>query len=596
MRVSTLFGETLRASPGDTESGSHQLLLRAGYVRQLATGVYSYLTLAQRSLSKITAILRSELDAIGGQEINMPVVHPAEIWQQSGRWSAVGEELVRFKDRRGRDMALAMTHEEVVASLASSEVRSYRQLPMLVYQLQTKFRDEPRARGGLIRTREFVMKDSYSLDRDEAGLIKQYIAHYNAYLRIGARVGLPLLPVGGDVGMMGGKAAHEFMYLTPIGEDTLVICDACGYAANREVARFVKQPLQGSEPQSPSPALEKAHTPGTTTIEALTRSLGVDERQTAKVVLLMGEFAGQRQPKLIMAVVRGDMEVNLTPIFHLSGAKELRPAQADEIQAAGIVPGFASPIGIDRTRALVIVDDLVTASPDLVVGANEPDYHFLHARYGRDFTADVVGHIAAAYEGAACVRCGGPLRLARGVEVGNIFQLGTLYSEPMGAMYTDEEGARHPIVMGSYGIGVGRLLACVAEEYHDDRGLTLPISVAPFHVMLVSLAQDDNLRSQADDLYLRLRNAGVETLYDDRDVSAGTKFADADLRGIPVRVTLSDRSLKRGGVEITLRSETESRYVAVSDAVTGIHDEIGTLQAAVAERLASVQPWREAGV
>jgi len=463
-----------------------------------------------------------------------------------------------------------MTHEEVVAELARSEIRSYRQLPQTVFQIQTKFRDEPRPRGGLIRTREFTMKDSYSLDRDEAGLQRQYESHYQAYLRIFARCGLPVIAVGSDVGMMGGKQAHEFMYLTPIGEDTLAICNACGYAANQEVARFRKTPFDGGSPRP----LEKVPTPGANTIAALAAFLGIDVRQTAKAVFYTADFGVDESPKLIIAIVRGDMEANPTQVLNLSGARALRPAQPEEIAAAGVVAGYGSPVGVSHDKALVIIDDLVAESTNLVAGANEPGYHLLNTNAGRDYQPDVVGHIALATEGLPCIECGAPLQLHRGVEVGNIFQLGTRYSEALGALYTDEDGVSRPIVMGSYGIGVGRLLACVAEHYRDERGLMWPIVIAPYHVALVALAKSETTHAIAERLYADLQRAGIEVLYDDRDASAGIKFADADLRGMPVRLTLSDRSLKNGGVELKRRSGGDSRIVALDEVIGEVQAEL----------------------
>jgi prolyl-tRNA synthetase len=580
MRVSYLFGETLREVPAEVDTASHQLLLRAGYVRPLATGIFSYLPLAQRALTKIAQIIRAEMDHIGGQELTMPVVHPAELWQESGRWQAIDAALARFQDRGGRDMLLAMTHEEVVTDLARREIRSYRQLPQLLYQIQTKFRDEPRARGGLIRVREFTMKDSYSLDRDLDGLRTQYAAHYTAYFRIYGRAGLPVIAVQSDTGMMGGKVAHEFMYLTPIGEDTLVLCPACGYAANREVARFVKVPRAAA----PLP-LEQIATPETSTIAALAAFLNIPESETAKVVFLTGDYGPETPAKLIIALVRGDMEANEIAIQNLSGANALRPATTEEIVAVGAVPGYASPIGIAREHVLVIVDDLVAATPNLVAGANVAGYHVRNACYDRDYSADIVAPIAAAFAGAGCAQCGAPLSLVRGVEVGNIFQLGTRYSQALGATYLDARGDAHPISMGSYGIGLGRLLACVAEEHHDQYGLALPISVAPYQVALLALGRSAETQQLADQLYAGLRAAGVEVLYDDRDARPGVKFADADLRGMPLRLTVSDRSLAQGGVELKRRTSDAVRLVASAEAISAVQDEIAALFAELAAQV-----------
>jgi prolyl-tRNA synthetase len=593
MRVSHLFGETLRAAPAEAEVEGHRLLLRAGYVRQLAAGVFSYLPLGHRSMKKIEQIIREEMDAIGGQEITMPVVHPAELWQESGRWHDIGEELVRFKDRAGRDLVLGMTHEEVVADLARREIRSYRQLPVLLYQIQTKFRDEPRPRAGLIRVREFTMKDSYSLDADEAGLERQYRHHYTAYFRIFSRCGLArVIAVRADTGMMGGKLAHEFIFLTDIGEDTVVRCDACGEAANLQVARF-RKPEPAPEPPGP---LQKVATPGASTIQALAQFLGVPESRTAKVVFFLATVPAEPTGRpertrqvLVMALVRGDMEVNETKLSNAIRARRLRPATPEEIRATGAEPGFASPIGVDRSAMLVVVDDLVARSPNLVSGANEPDYHYLNVNAGRDYQPDVVADIATAFAGAGCPRCGAPLRLARGVEVGNIFQLGTRYSEALGATYLDATGQARPIVMGSYGIGVGRLLACVAEAHHDERGLKLPVTVAPYEVHLVRLGREErDVESQADELYRALQAAGLEVLYDDREASPGVKFADADLIGLPLRVTVSPRSLAAGGIELKRRDQEQPRIVPHEDAITAVHEAVQQLKLEAAARVIDV--------
>ncbi len=559
MRMSHLFGQTLREPPSEAEVASHQWLVRAGYIRQIGAGIFSYLPLARRAFNRIEAILREEIDAIGGQELTMPVIHPAELWKATGRWTQIGAEMGRFQDRVGRDLALAMTHEEIAAELAHREIHSYRQLPQLIYHIQTKWRDDPRPRAGLIRVREFTMLDSYSLDADEAGLDQQYQAHYQAYFNIFRRCGLPVIAVGSDVGMMGGSLAHEYMYLTPIGEDTLLLCPQCGHKANRQVARF-RKPAPPEETLRP---IEKIATPETKTIEELAQLLGVAKSQTAKAVFLMAATGTTEAPReeLIFAVIRGDMEVNETKLANAVGARDLRPAREEEIQAVGAVPGYASPIGVRGAR--VIVDDLIPLSPNLVAGANEEGYHLRNVNYGRDFTAEKVVDIASAEAGSLCPHCGTPMDQSRGVEVGNIFKLGTRYSEAVGALYLDRDGRTRPIVMGSYGIGVGRLLACIAEEHHDDRGLILPPSVAPYPVHLVQLGSPGTNAGQlAGQLETALRQAGLEPLYDDRNESAGVKFNDADLIGLPLRLTVSDRALQRGGVEIKRRDSTESSYVA----------------------------------
>jgi prolyl-tRNA synthetase len=574
--MSMLFGRTLREAPSGVEVVSHGLLLRAGFIRQQAAGIFSYLPLAKRSIGKIEDILREEMDAAGGQELSMPVVQPADVWERSGRYHTTGQELVRLRDRRSREMVLAMTHEEIVASLAASEVESYQRLPRLVYQIQTKFRDDPRPRAGLIRAREFTMKDAYSLDRDKAGLDQQYRALYEAYFRIFDRCGLPTIAVGADVGIMGGSMAHEFMYLAPVGEDTILICDRCGYTANRQVARF-RKPMPEAEEQRP---IEKVATPGTDTIESLARSLEIPESRTAKAIFVVATVEGSE--RFVFAVVRGDMELNETKLANAVGASELRPAFPEEIRAVGAEPGYGSPLGVEG--AIVVVDDMIPASPNLVAGANEEGFHFLNVNYGRDFEAYVVADIASAGDGSLCPECGNALRAERGVEVGNIFKLGTRYSEALGASFLDRDGERKPVVMGSYGIGVGRLLACIAEEHHDEDGLAWPISVAPYHVHIVATGE------VADGLYERLGSASVEVLYDDRRESLGAKFKDADLIGIPIRLTLTSRSLEKGGVEIKARRDTESYIVPVEEAVATVRRRIADLEDEISERGAKARP------
>jgi prolyl-tRNA synthetase len=564
MRMSTLFGLTLREAPSGVEVDGHGLLLRAGYIRQLAAGIFSYLPLAKRSIGKIENILREEMDRAGGQEVSMPVVQPADVWERSGRYSTTGQELVRLSDRRNREMVLAMTHEEIVAGLAASEVDSYQRLPRLVYQIQTKFRDDPRPRAGLIRAREFTMKDAYSLDRDERGLDQQYSTLYKAYFKIFARCGLPAKAVGADVGIMGGSMAHEFMYLTPIGEDTILICDNCAYTANRQVARF-RKPIPEAEERRP---VEKVATPGASTIEVLAHSLEIPKSRTAKAIFLIATV--EDSERFVFAVVRGDMELNETKLANAVGASGLRPALPEEVRAVGAEPGYGSPLGVEG--AIVVVDDTIPASPNLVAGANEEGFHFLNVNYGRDFEADTVADIASAGDGSLCPECGDAMRAVRGVEVGNIFKLGTRYSEEFGASFLDRDGRRKPVVMGSYGIGLGRLLACIAEEHHDENGFIWPVSVAPYHVHFVAAEAGE----VADGLYERLVSAGVEVLYDDRGESLGAKFKDADLIGAPIRLTLTPRSLQRGGVEIKARSDSAGYVVPIEGVVAAVNREISS--------------------
>jgi prolyl-tRNA synthetase len=563
---------------------SHQLLVQAGFIRQLAAGVYTALPLGLRSLTRLEAILREEMARIGGQEIRMPVVHPAEIWQESGRWYEIGDEMGRFVDRAGRDMVLAMTHEEVVADLVRSEIQSYRQLPALVYHIQTKWRDDPRPRAGLIRVREFSMLDSYSLDTDDAGLDAQYAAHYAAYERIFRRCGLPAIAVESDTGMMGGAAAHEFMVLTPVGEDTIILCDACGYTANRQVA--VAAPPASLAPDAATGAsvpgqlpLARVATPDARTIAEVAASLGIAPADTAKTLFLSATVGtgDAHVEELVLAVVRGDMEVNETKLAHVLGAKALRPATAEALADVGIVPGFGSPVGLeDRSRAVVVVDNTVAASANLVVGANEDGFHFRNANLGRDYTADIVGDIRAVTAGDACRRCGGALRAERGVEVGNIFKLGTRYSESMGCRFVDNAGAELPVVMGSYGLGVGRALACVAEIHHDEGGLVWPASVSPFDVHLVALR---GAEVEAERVYGELAAAGLDCLLDDRDERPGVKFNDADLIGVPLRVTIGPRSLEGGGAEMKLRRDDTVDVVAIADVAAAARHRVDALLA-----------------
>ena len=575
MRMSGLFGSTLREAPAGTEAASHQLLLRAGFIRPLGQGLFSYLPLARRSLTKLENILREEMNAIGGQEMTMPVAQPAEIWKTTGRWASIGPELARFRDRRDRDMVLALSHEEVVADLCRTEIRSYRQLPRLVYHIQTKFRDDPRPRAGLIRVREFTMKDSYSLDADEEGLEKQYQAHYEAYFRIFRRFGLEVIAVGSDVGMMGGSGAHEYMYLSPVGEDTLVLCAACGYAANRQIARF-RKPVAAAEEALP---LQRVATPGARNIQELAEQLGVPPSKTAKVVFMMADQGDVE--RLVLAVVRGDLEVNETKLAHAVGARDLRPATEAEIRAVGAVPGYASPIGLhDLDNVLVVLDDSVTSSPNLAAGANEEGWHYRDSNVPRDYTSEHVMDIANVRAGDACPSCGAPLHLERGVEVGNIFKLGTRYSKPVGASFLDAAGNEQPVVMGSYGIGVGRALACVAEQHHDDRGLCWPVAVAPYQVHLVGLRGSDAVVAEAAErIYQQLEAAGVEVLYDDRDEPPGVQFADADLIGVPLRLTVSGRSLSKGGIELKPRTSAELRIVPEVELLAAVRAELARLSA-----------------
>ncbi len=586
MRMSTQFGRTLRETPADVEVAGHGLLLRAGFIRQHAAGIFSLLPFGFRSQQRLESILREEMAAMGGQALEMPVVHPADLWRRTGRYDQVGPEMGRFEDRAGRDMVLAMTHEETVAELTRSEVQSWRQLPRLIYHIQTKWRDDARPRAGLIRAREFTMLDSYSLDADDEGLERQYEAHDRAYRRIFARCGLPVVGVDADVGGMGGSASREYMMLTPIGEDTVLQCDACGHAANRQVATTKRPPI-AEEAALP---VERVETPECTTIAALAAFLDIPAARTAKAIFLMAavpDSAPNTRPseaqqanadtkpdnhqseRLVLALVRGDRELAETKLAGWLGASALRPAREDEIRASGCVPGYASPVGWSpHADRLVIVDPSVAEAANLVGGANEQGVHLRNLNFGRDYDGTVVDLIAAR-EGDGCPDCGEPLAARRGVEVGNIFKLGTRYTEAVGARFLNREGVPQPVIMGSYGIGVGRTLQCVAEAHHDEDGLIWPISVAPFDVHLVSMRGAEDMAAA---VYEALESAGIDVLWDDRDERPGVKFADADLIGVPVRLTAGKRGAKAGGVELKLRAEPESRdgLVLLEDAAQSI--------------------------
>jgi len=577
--MSQLFSQTKRETPADAETTSHQLLLRAGFIRQLGAGIFSYLPLAKRSLSKIENIMRDEINAIGGQEITMPVVHPAEIWQESGRWYQIGSEMGRFKDKNNHDMVLSMTHEEVIASLVRDEIRSYRQLPQLLYHIQTKWRDDPRPRAGLIRAREFTMKDSYSLDADQSGLDGQYEAHFRAYQKIFQRCDLTVLAVKSDSGMMGGNIAHEFMYLSPVGEDTLMICDNCNYSANRQIAVY-KKPIIMDEYELP---LEKVATPDCKTIEDLAVYLSIPTYKTAKAVFMIATIPQGKETieRFVFIIVRGDMEVNETKLANILHAISLRPAVDTEIRGVGAVPGYASPVGLKNV--MVIVDDIIPQSMNLVSGANDEGYHLRNVNFGRDYQAEIIADITLAKDRDECVVCGCPLRSARGVEVGNIFKLGTKYSESMGCNYLDREGRSNHIFMGSYGIGTGRLLSCIIEEHHDDHGIIWPITVAPYQIHLIvlpwkSMDNESEGHYKADRLYQNIIDEHLECLFDDREESPGVKFNDADLIGNPIRLTISERSLKNGGVEYKRRDMPEKTIIPFENIIPTLKEEIKNLE------------------
>jgi prolyl-tRNA synthetase len=597
--MSQLFSQTLRDAPAEAEMPSHKLLARAGFIRQLAAGIYTTLPLAKRAIDKVENIMREEMNAINGQEITMPVVQPAELWQETGRWYQIGSEMGRFKDKNGRDMVLAMTHEEVVTDLVRKEIQSYKQLPALIYHIQTKWRDDPRPRAGLIRVREFTMKDSYSLDATWEGLDQQYRNHYQAYFNIFHRCGINVLAVKADTGMMGGKVAHEFMYITPYGEDSLLICDNCQYSANRQIAKHAKTAL----PKEILLEARKIATPDIKTIADLSSFLNIPESQTAKAVFMIAIIPEENQTseKFIFAITRGDMVLNETKLMNAINASELRPATEEEIKAIGAVPGYASPIGISTKNSIlpvvIVVDDLIPDSTNLVAGANETGFHLLNTNFGRDYEADIIADITAAQDGDICIHCGSTLRMVRGVEVGNIFQLGTRYSHAMGATFQDKDGNQKPVIMGSYGIGSGRLLACIAEEHHDNWGLIWPISVAPYHVHLIMLPHKNDAGATeevAKKLYQDLQNNGLEVLFDDREESPGVKFNDADLIGLPIRVTVSSRGIQEGVIEFKRRDQDKSQkqLIALDKVIPVIQSEKTRLESEIQTNITQM-PYKE---
>ncbi|MEE8470344.1 MAG: proline--tRNA ligase [Dehalococcoidia bacterium] len=554
MRLSKLFGKTLREVPAEAETASHQLLLRTGMIQQVAAGVYSYLPLAWRVLRKIEQIIREEMDAAGGQELSMPVLQPFEIWEESGRDLAFGKGLFTLQDRRERKLVLGPTHEEVITDLARRNVRSYRDLPVMLYQIQTKFRDEPRPRGGLVRVREFTMKDLYSFDVDEEALDVSYRKMLQAYRNIYARCGLDAVTVEADSGAIGGKDSHEFMVIAETGEDEVVYCSRCDYGANAEKATSDKS----REKEQPLLPLEEVSTPGAKTIEEVANFLGVPKDSTLKAVFYSTDG------ELVFVTIRGDLEVNEVKLRNALKSTELRLADDGEVRGAGLVAGSASPVGLSGVR--IIGDDSIALGQNFVVGANKADTHLKNANYPRDFKVDLMTDIALTMAGHRCPRCGGELLSTRGVEVGHIFKLGTAFSQKQGAYYLDRDGSQRPLVMGCYGIGVGRLLAAAIEQNHDEKGIIWPVPIAPYHVYLCALGMDDpEVEAAAEKLCGEIEEKGFDVLFDDRVESAGVKFNDADLLGMPLRVVVSQRTVKSNNAEIKLRREKETELVPLAE-------------------------------
>ena len=565
MRYSQYFIPTLKETPADAEIISHQLMLRAGLIRKVASGIYNYLPLGLRTIRKVEAIVRAEMDRAGALEILMPMANPAELWQESGRWEKYGKELLRFKDRKEAEFCMGPTHEEVVTDIVRREVRSYRQMPLNLYQIQTKFRDEIRPRFGLMRGREFIMKDAYSFDVNEAGAIAAYDKMYQAYRRIFARCGLNFRAVEADSGAIGGNYSHEFMVLADSGEDAIVSCNGCQYAANIEKAEA--RPLGAPEHSDPRP-LEKVATPGQRSIEEVSTFLKIAASETVKCLI----FVADGEP--VAVLLRGDHELNEIKLAKVLGANEL--ALADEALVSKVTSapvGYAGPIGLSIR---VIADLAVEGLRNVVVGANAADLHLKNANPGRDFTPNLYADLRNVVHGDLCPRCaGGVLEMWRGVEVGHVFKLGTRYSEAMKASFLDNDGKEQFVYMGCYGIGIGRTAAAAIEQNHDANGIIWPMAIAPFEVIVTMLnPNDESVRSTAEALYAELQGLGVDVLLDDRDERAGSKFADAELIGIPLRVNVGARGVKDGILELQARRSGEKDLVAIAAMAAAVAEKV----------------------
>ena len=570
MKATQLYAPTLRESPAEAELISHKLMYRAGLIRKAAGGLYSYLPLGWRTIKKIMQIIREEMDAKGGQEIMMPIVQPAEMWKESGRWAVYGDEMMRLKDRHGREFALGPTHEEMITTLIRDEVRSYKQLPVMLYQIQNKYRDEIRPRFGLMRSREFIMKDLYSFDRDVDGMNISYDKMYDAYSRVFERCGLKFRAVEADNGAIGGGHSHEFTVLAPSGESSIAYCENCNFAASDEKAELK---IIQSAPEELKP-LEKVKTPNCHTIELVKNYLNVPIEKTIKAVAFMDD-----DERLILAFVRGDHEVNEIKVINsVEGANHLYMAGDKLIENAGTVAGFMSPIGI--LNAIIVVDQSVMLMSNAVAGANEIDAHFINVTPRRDFDAEkiIVADIRMVQEGDPCPHCGSPLKMTRGIEVGQIFTLGKKYSEALNAKFLDEDGSTKVFEMGCYGIGVGRTMAAAIEQNNDADGIIWTRAIAPFEVVVVPVnAKDDKQLAFAEEIYNELQKSGVDVLLDDRKERAGVKFKDCDLIGYPLRVTISPKALESGNIEVKVRRTGEFLNFARENCVEKILELLKTL-------------------
>jgi prolyl-tRNA synthetase len=558
MRQNNMMAPTLR-TVGEAEMISHQLLLRGGFIRQLAAGIYTFLPLGYRVLHKVEQIVREEMDRIGGQELLLPTLHPAELWQESGRWDTYGPDLFKMQDRHDRPFAIGPTHEEVITDLLRGEINSYKKLPMILYQIQNKFRDEKRPRSGLLRGREFIMKDAYSFHSDRDSLNETYEKMYQAYQNIFTRIGLEFRAVEADSGSIGGKGTHEFMALADAGEDTVVICESCDYSANVEMAEVAGE--ENTSGVASVEKMEKVHTPQKRTIEEVAKYLDVPVSKLAKSLV----FLVDGEPVLVL--VRGDHEVNDVKVKNLLNATVCELADDQTVQEiAGAPAGFVGPVGLKK-KVKVLADQAVMNQRELIVGANEVDHHFIHVQPGRDFGVDVTGDLRNIQEGDRCPRCGGVISLRRGIEVGHVFKLGTRYSVEMKARFLDENGKEQPFIMGCYGIGISRAVASVVEQNHDEHGIIWPVSIAPYTVHLIAVNMKNEVQAKtAEKLYQELLEAGYEVLFDDRKERAGVKFKDADLFGIPVRITVGAKA-GDGLVEMKLRRSGDAQDVAVENVI-----------------------------
>lgn len=565
MLATKLYAPTLREVPSDADVVSQQLMLRAGFMRKTANGLYSFLPLGWRSIKKIEAIVREEMDRASAQEIMMPILQPAEIWKESGRWNAYGAEMMRINDRHDNEFCLGPTHEEMITTLVKNEINSYRQLPVNLYQIQSKFRDERRPRYGLMRSREFIMKDAYSFDVDEAGLEESYKSMYDAYTRIFTRCGLTFRPVEADSGAIGGSGTHEFMAIAEAGEADIVYCTKCDYAANIEIGKpgIMKQAEEALQ------ALSVVDTPNASTIEAVADMLNLPLEKTIKAVVFSIDG------KVVLAIVRGDHEVNEVAVQHaVLGSVEPEMATSEELEKVGLTAGFISPVGLQQTEEFaIVVDESVMETYNVCGGANKKDAHYVNINPKRDFNVEdiIVAPIRLITKDDVCPKCGGSLEHAKGIEVGQVFKLGTKYSEALQATFLDQNGRPNPMIMGCYGIGVSRTLAAAIEQYHDENGIIWPRSIAPFEAVIVPInAKDEALMSTSQTIYTALQEAGVDVLLDDRKDRAGVKFKDADLIGYPLRITVSKNTLENNEVEIQIRKTGEALPCAIDSVATKV--------------------------